>query len=670
MNTKKDRQRLVQLREVVAYHRKRYHEEDSPEISDEAYDALLVELQNLELQVEGKVSESATIGGEVSEAFSKVKHAVKQWSFDNVFTEDELRDWDKRVKKIILDSDKSPDNISYVAEHKIDGLKLVVEYKQGKLFRASTRGDGVTGENVTHTAKTISSLPKVLRKPIDLLCVGEVWLGEEEFERINKDRRQAGEDLFANPRNAAAGSLRQLDPSVTEGRNLSLTVYDIDFFNANKTGVRTPESQWEELSLLRELGLPVSDGSIFCQSIDDVQNYYEKLLKEREKLTHGIDGVVVKVDDVDLQRLLGYTAKAPRFGVAYKFPAEEATTVVENIALQVGRTGAITPVAHLRPVLIAGSTVSRATLHNEDNINKLDVRVGDTVILRKAGDIIPEILSVVMPLRPRGTKPFRFPAKVLECGGDGRIERIPGEAVYRCVAKDSGALHRQRLYYFASKKALNIDGVGPKLIDLFLEYGLISGYADLFTLTEGDLRDLPGFQEKAARNVVSAVASASLVPLDRLLVGLSIENVGEETARLIAEAFGSLEAIKEATEEEVASLYGVGETVAKSLVTWFRDKDHQKILSELLPHLTIQNPDLSSHSNTLKDKTFVLTGTLESMTRDEAKNKIRQQGGKVTSSVSKKTDYVVVGAEPGSKAEEARRLGVKILSEAEFMNLL
>jgi len=671
MDKKAQTNRLQKLRETVSYHQKLYYSEDSPKISDQAYDALLLELAELELAVEGKASVvSSTVGGEASEAFAKVNHKVRQWSFDNVFLETELREWDSRLKRLLREADHSVAGLSYVAEHKIDGLKLVVEYEKGQLVRASTRGDGKIGENVTHTAKTICSLPHKLMEPIDLICVGEVWLSEAEFARINTGRKKADEPLFANPRNAAAGSLRQLDSSVSAKRNLSLTVYDIDLFIACGTGLKAPQSQLQELKLLKKLGLPTSGDSRLCKTIDEVQVYYDEWLSKRDDLEYGVDGIVMKVNDVSLQRLLGYTAKAPRFGMAYKFPSEEATTVVEDIQLQVGRTGVITPVAHLRPVLIAGSMVSRATLHNEDNIARLDVRVGDTVILRKAGDIIPEILSVMLPLRPEKTKAFKFPKVVFECGEDGAIERVPGEAAYRCVSKDSGSLHRQRLYYFVSKGALNIDGVGPKLIDLFLDNGLISSYADLFTLKLGDLRDLPGFKEKAAQNVISAIEEARKVPLYRLLIGLSIENIGEETARLMAETFGSLEAMQKAKLEEVSGIHGVGEVVAESLVNWFADEKQQAVLVELLPHITIENPTKIGKSDKLHDKTFVLTGTLSEMTRDEAKDLIRKLGGNVSSSVSKQTTYVLVGTEPGSKKAEAEELGVAMISEEEFLKLV
>jgi DNA ligase (NAD+) len=670
MTEKEDMSRLEKLREIVAFHRKKYHDDDAPEISDEAYDALLSELQLLEVKREGRVTTANTIGGEVDAAFSKVTHKVQQWSFDNVFTEEELSEWDARVKRLVREADYDVRDVSYVAEHKIDGLKLIIEFKKGKLVRASTRGDGRVGENVTHTGKTISSLPHQLAYPIDLICVGEVWLSEKEFVRINAARKQSGESLFANPRNAAAGTLRQLDPAVAASRNLSLTVYDLDLLENLPDSLDRPSSQWEELQLLAQLGLPTNTHSKLCSSIKAVQTFYEKWAEKRHNQPYGIDGVVIKLNSLSLQRVLGYTAKAPRFGVAYKFPAEEAATIVEDIQLQVGRTGVVTPVAHLRPVLIAGSTVSRATLHNEDNIARLDVRIGDTVILRKAGDIIPEILSVIEKLRPTKTKSYRFPQTVPECGGDGSIERIPGEAAYRCVSKDSGALHRHRLYYFVSKSALNIDGVGPRIIDLLLEAGLISSYSDLFTLTVGDLKDLPGFQVKAAENVVTAIDVAKVVPLHRLLVGLSIENIGSENARLLADTFGTLEALQKASSEEMAAIHGLGEVVAQSVADWFADSVNQKILADLLPYLTIQKPQQKSATQKLAGKTFVLTGSLEKFTRDEAKSAIQTLGGKVSSSVSKKTDYVVVGSEPGSKAQEAERQGVTILDEAAFFKLV
>ena len=670
MPTADQKKRLHQLRETVSHHQKRYHIEDAPEISDEAYDALIEELQKLELVVEGSAGTiSSAVGAIASEAFSKVTHKVRQWSFDNVFDEIELTEWSARVQRLVTESD-SKVVPSFVCEHKVDGLKLVIEYQKGVLVRAATRGDGEVGEVVTHTAQTISTLPRTLKYPVSLLCVGEVWLSEKDFTRINEERATVDEPLFANPRNAAAGSLRQLDPEVSRRRNLSLTVYDLDLLEVFDTKLTVPATQWEELQLLKTLGLPTDKNSKLCTSTKDIQAFYDTWKDKRDSLSHGIDGVVIKVNEVSLQKVLGYTAKAPRFGVAYKFPAVEATTVVEDIQLQVGRTGVITPVAHLRPVRIDGSTVSRATLHNEDNIARLDVRVGDTIILRKAGDIIPEIVSVILSLRPAKTKPYRFPKTVSECGGDGSIERILGSAAYRCVSRDSGVLHRQRLYYFVGKTAMNIDGVGPKIIDAFLDNGLISNHADLFTLTTGDIKDLPGFKEKSAENIIAAIDAVRIVPLHRFLVGLSIDNVGEETARLLADRFGSVKILTSATVEDIAAIYGIGDVVAESIVAWFKDKSHLKMVDDLLKHVTPEIESGQATSATLQDKTFVLTGTLTKYSRDEAKEEIQKRGGKVTGSVSKKTDYVVVGAEPGSKVEEATRLGVTILDEIAFSKLM
>jgi DNA ligase (NAD+) len=397
---------------------------------------------------------------------------------------------------------------------------------------------------------------------------------------------------------------------------------------------------------------------------------YKKWAPKKMSMPYGMDGTVIKVNEIALQNALGYTAKSPRFGIAYKFPAEEATTVVEDIVLQIGRTGVLTPVAHLRPVPIAGSVVSRATLHNEDQIKRLDVRVGDTVIMQKAGDVIPEILSVVLPLRPKSAKPYHFPKKVDECGGDGSIERIPGMSAYRCVAKNSEVLHRRRLYYFASKGALNIDGVGPKIIDALLEHNLINTAADFFTLTEGDLVGLPNFKEKSAQNVITAIQNAKKVPLYRLLVALSIPHVGEETARIIALSFGTIKNIRSATRDELASVYGVGEIVADSLASWMHNAHNTKELDSLLKYLEVENAAVKKQDTLLEGKTFVFTGTLPTLSRDKAEDLARSNGGSVTSSVSKNTSYVVVGTDAGSKEAKARDLGVTILNEKQFLDLI
>jgi len=665
-----DQTRLQKLRQTITYHAKKYHEEQAPEISDEAYDALLVELKGLELAVEGAVSSGVADGARASDAFAKVTHRVRQWSFDNIFTHQELADWDAKVKKLLTEADHTASGVQYVAEHKIDGLKLIIEYVDGKLVRCSTRGNGQIGEDVTHTAATIASLPAVLAAPVDLICVGEVWLGTKEFLAANTERANNDEPLFANPRNAAAGGLRQLDPAVAAKRKLSLTVYDIDLLDTKGSNVHHPTTQWEELQLLTELGLPTSSHAMLCDSLSDIQQFYDTVILERDSFAFAVDGVVLKVNDLAQQRLLGYTAKGPRFGMAYKLPAEQSTTVVEAITLQVGRTGKVTPVAELRPVLIAGSTVSRATLHNEDFIAELDVRIGDTVIIQKAGDIIPEVLSVVESLRPEKTSRYSFPKTVVGCGGDGSIERVSGEAAHRCVSLDSDQLRRQQLYYFVSKSALNIDGVGPRIIDQLWEKGLITSEVDLFTLTPQQLEPLESFQATAASNVVKAIQAASEVELYRLLIGLSIDGVGEETARLLADTFGSLEQLQSATKDDIAAIYGIGETVAQSVDAWFALPKNRDFLVALSAHLVITNPTISSNATKLSGETFVLTGTLQQFTRDEAKDAIRKAGGKVASSVSKKTSYVLVGTDPGSKADTAHELGVKVLDEEQFVALL
>ncbi len=668
-NKAKNSKRIDQLRQLITYHQKLYHEADAPEIADEAYDSLVRELRELEGVGEDGVSIVNAVGGAPSEAFTKVTHKVRQWSLNNAFDAEELRDWETQIKRRLESEGLSSAKLEYDVGHKLDGLKVVLTYERGKLKRAATRGDGVVGEDVTHTAVMIDDIPKQLSRPFSLTCVGEVWLKESELARINEERKQEGLPLFANPRNAAAGSLRQLDPAVTKSRKLSIIVYDLDYLEADE-GVVSPRTQQEELELMSSLGLPIGEHGVLKSDIAGVLDYYEHWQNKRDSLPYGVDGIVVKVNDLNLQRRLGFTAKAPRFAIAFKFPAVQTTTIVEDIVLQVGRTGTITPVAHLVPTRIAGSVVSRATLHNEDQIKRLDVRVGDTVILQKAGDVIPEIVSVVLPLRPDGAKPYRFPKKVEGCGGDGSIERIPGEAAYRCVTLDSDFIHRRRLYHFVGKTALNIDGVGPRIIDLLLDEGLINEPADLFTLKVGDLEGLPGFKKKAAENVVGAIEAARDCELYRLLVGLSISNVGEETARLIATHCGSIQAIVRVGVDELSAIHGVGEVVAESVVSWFKDKTNQKHLNAVVSQLRLQNPTRVPVNAALSGKTLVFTGSLPTLSRDEAEGLARTAGARVSGTVSKNTDFVVVGEEAGSKADKARELGVKILDEAEFLKMV
>lgn len=663
--------RARKLREIIDHHRKLYHEEDKPEISDEAYDSLVKELLEIEErfpELRTDFSPTERIGGAPQETFSKVTHEVPQWSFDNVFDENELSAWEDRLKRILSKDAKYKDRkLTYCAEHKIDGLKVVLTYKKGVLTVGATRGDGTVGENITENLRTVKDVPLKLDKNIDITVVGEAWLSKKEFERINAERRERGEPLFANPRNAAAGSLRQLDPKITAGRNLNVFAYDIDALSGG--GVSVPNTQEGELKLLSELGFNVNDAYKKCDSLEEVISYYRYWLPKRESLSYGMDGIVAKVDEVELQRALGYTAKAPRYAIAFKFPAEEATTIVQDIVLQVGRTGVLTPVAILEPVLVAGSTVSRATLHNEDEIRRLDVRVGDTVIIKKAGDVIPDIVRVLTEFRTGKEKTFKFPERVPECGGDGRVERIPGQAAYRCVDRNSALQQERRLQHFVSKKAFNIDGLGKRTIKLFMDKSLISSFDDIFTLRRGDVEILPGFGEKSADNLFRSIEAARSVTLARFLFGISIDQVGEETARDLANHFKNIESIRDASLSELEAIPGIGPVVAKSVYEWFRNRENKKVLSRLLSQVKIERVAAKGGSK-LAGKTFVLTGTLSSLSRDEAKEKIENEGGKVSSSVSANTDYVVVGESPGSKLKEANKLGVKTLSEEDFVAML
>lgn len=653
--------RAPKLRELLEYHSHRYHVLDAPEISDTAYDALLHELIAIEKAYpELKTPDSPTerVGGAPLEKFEKITHTVPQWSYDNVFTKEELLAWGERVERGL--GEHTP---HYVAELKIDGFKIVLTYKKGVLESGATRGNGTIGENVTENVKRIRSIPLRLAEPIDCVVEGEIWMPKKAFDELNAQRKKDNEPLFANPRNAAAGAIRQLDSGIVASRKLESFIYDM-----GSASVRLPATQEEELKALRKLGFQVNEHFVLCETLDEVIAYYKTWLPKREHQDYLCDGVVIKVNERSHQERLGYTAKSPRFGIAFKFPAEEVTTVVEDIQLQVGRTGVVTPVAHLRPVFVAGSTVSRATLHNEDQIQRLDVRVGDTVILQKAGDVIPEIVSVLKDLRPKSAKPFVFPAFVEACGGP--IEKIPGEVAYRCVNKNSFPQLARRLAHFVGKHALDIEGLGPQIVEQLMGEGLVSTPADFFTLTKGDLIDLEGFGEKSADNLLLAISARKKVEFARLLVGLSIPHVGEEVAILLAESFGTLERLRCAGEEDIAGIHGIGEKIAHSVMTWFGDKEKAHMVDELLTHITVRRAQKAVATSVLSGKTIVVTGTLNTMSRDEAKNKIRAVGAHPASSVSQKTDYVLLGENAGGKAEEARRLGIPTLSEDAFLALL
>jgi DNA ligase (NAD+) len=662
-------ERLEALKKAIEKHRRLYHTHDAPEISDEAYDSLMRELEEIEgkhPELKTDDSPTARVGGEPLKEFTKVRHAVPQWSFDDVFDRDELRKWEERVRNFMRKSGVEDVPLEYCCELKIDGLKVVMTYEKGKLVQAATRGDGTVGEDVTNNIRTIRAIPLSLKETIDLIAVGEVWMSVKDLERVNKARAAAGEPLYANTRNLAAGSLRQLDPKITATRNLDSFAYDIDRISSG-----TPDTQSGELDTLAELGFSVNPHHKVCKSLDEVQEYYETWTKKRHDIDYQLDGIVIKIDSRRIQEALGYTGKSPRWGVAYKFPAEQVTTILEDIVFQVGRTGVITPVAVMKPVVVAGSTVSRATLHNEDEIKRLDVRLGDTVVLQKSGDVIPDIVSVVQELRPKDSKPFKWPTHVPACGGDGRIERVPGEAAWRCVSKDSFEQVKRKFHYFTSKKCFDIEGLGPQTLDQLIEAGLITTFDDIFTLKKGDLLNLDRFAELSADNLIKAVDKARKVTLPRLLASLSIPQVGEETAYDIAKHFKTIDKVQTATRAEFESIYGVGEKVAQSASDWFADKDNRTLVKNLLKHVEIvEDAAVSGGSKKLEGMSFVFTGSLPTLEREAAQKMVRENGGDVSSSVSKKTTYVVAGEEAGSKLDKARDLGVKIISEEEFLRMV
>jgi len=678
-------ERLGSLKKTIERHRSLYHTKDAPEISDEAYDSLVKELEGIEIEYPELLtsdSPSQRVGGEPIKEFKKVRHTTRQWSFDDVFDLVELRKWEEKVQNFMEKGGIQDEKLEYCCELKIDGLKTVLTYDDGKLILAATRGDGEVGEDVTHNIKTIGSIPLNLKSQVlslkSLVVVGEVWISTKDLERINKERIKSGEPVYANTRNLAAGSLRQLDPKITASRKLDSFIYDID-----QMGGSIPETQSGELELLKKLSFKVNPHFKVCKNIDEVQKFYEDWTEKRHDLDYQLDGIVIKVNSRKIQETLGYTGKSPRWGVAYKFPAEQVTTILEDISFQVGRTGVITPVAILKPVVVAGSTVSRATLHNEDEIKRLNLRIGDTVIIQKAGDVIPDIVSVVLELRPKAErddsrvgKPFVWPTHIPACGGTGLIERVPGEAAWKCVNTDSYEQQKRKFYYFVSKKCFNMDGLGPKIIDALLENNLINNYADIFRLKKGDLLALPRFAEKSADNVIESIEKSRNITLPRFLTALSIPQVGEETAYDIAKNFGSIDLISNAKIEQFRSIYGVGEVVAQSLTDWFKDEDNKKLVTDLLKQIKIIKEDaggaggINGVQKLFEGKSFVFTGTLPTLDRDVAQDMVRKNGGDVSSSVSKKTSYVVAGEEAGTKLNKARELGVTILSEEEFLGMV
>lgn len=662
-------ERAQKLRTAIRAYRAEYHERDQSSISPEALDSLKHELALLEAKYPSLVtpdSPTQTVAGAVLPGLKKVRHAIPQWSLDDAFNEEEIRAFDERVRKSLAKALGSTATPTYVCELKIDGAHILLTYEKGTLVLAATRGDGVVGENVTHTVSTIKSIPKQLAKPVDLVVEGEVYMSRKGFLALNKDQQKAGKPLYANPRNIVAGSLRQLDSSAAASRPLGAFLYDIEGLSEPM-----PETQAKELTYLRTLGLQVNPHESVATDIEAVIAYWKRWHGAlREKEDYLIDGVVVKVNERAYQEVLGHTGKGPRYAIALKFPAEQVTTVVEDISLQVGRTGVLTPVAHLSPTSVAGTVVARATLHNEDFIQEKDIRIGDTVVMQKAGDIIPEIVEVLKEFRTGKEKKWTFPKASPLCGGDGEIERVPGTSARRCRVPGSFDQQLRKLAHFAGKSALDIEGLGAKTVKLLVEHELVANPDDFFDLTYDELLKLPGFKEKSAQNLIKALGEKKRIPLDRLLVGLSIPHVGEETARLIAVHFGTLAALMDVTPEQFSDMHGIGPIVSDAVTDWFGNPENRTLIERLSQHLAVSVVKKERGSGVLEGVSVVITGSFEGFSREEAEVMVRKAGGRTGSAVSKKTGFVVAGEKPGSKLRAAQELGVPIIDEAEFVRRL
>ena len=671
MTKKEAKRRIEKLKKLINYHRYLYHILDRQEISDAALDSLKKELFDLEQKYPELItpdSPTQRIGGKPLEKFEKVRHFRPMLSFNDAFSEKDMEDWQERISKLLTDREKK--EMDFFCELKIDGLAIELTYKEGILKTGSTRGDGTIGEDITQNLKTIEALPLKLRsrgaiqskKTEGLIARGEVFISKKEFEKLNKKRQKKKLPLYANPRNVAAGSIRQLDPKITASRHLDSFAYDLitDF------GQKTHE---EEHQILKDFGFKTNPNNKHCKNLLEAFEFHKFWQKERKKLPYEIDGIVVIVNSNQIFEKLGVVGKAPRGAIAFKFTPNQATTKVKDIKIQIGRTGALTPVAHLKPVQIGGVTVSRATLHNEDEIKKLRVKIGDTVIVGRAGDVIPDIIKVLPELRTGKEKSFKMPLRCPVCGA--KTTRPVGEAVVRCTNPKCFAQQRRYFYYFISKGAFDIVGLGPKIIDKLINTGLVSDPADFFELKEGDLIALERFAEKLAQNLVEAIQSRKKVTLTRFIYALGIRNVGEETAIDLAKYFGSLDKLKKASLEELENIMDIGPIVAKSIFDWFHQKRNLQFLEKLEKvGVKIEIPKVKVKKLKLKGLTFILTGVLENITRGEAKEKIRELGGEVSESVSRKTNYVVVGEEPGSKYERAKKLGLKIINEEGFLKLL
>ena len=665
MNKKEAKERIETLRKQTEYYAKKYYDDDKPEISDFEYDMLMVELRNLEKEYpEFKSEDSLTqkVGGHVKEGFEKVTHEVPLQSLQDVFSIEEVYDYINKTNEKA--EENNIENRKYVVETKIDGLSAALEYKQGKFVRGATRGNGLVGEDVTQNLKTIKTIPMELNEIIDITVRGEVFISKKDFEKMNKEREEKDEELFANARNAAAGSLRQLDSRITAKRPL-----DIYIFNVQKIEGKEFNSHFEELEYLEKLGFNVNPVRIPCRDEKEVEEAIKKIGKEREKLTFDIDGAVVKVDDLKFREILGTTAKTPRWAVAYKYPPERKETKLKDIICQVGRTGVITPMAILEPVKVAGSTISKTTLHNEDFIKEKDLKIGDTVVIQKAGDVIPEIVEVKKNKRTGEEKEFEMPKVCPVCGAEAVREE--GEAAVRCTGIECPAKLYRNLVHFASREAMNVDGLGEAIIKQLLDKGLISNMADIYTLKLEDIASLKKNGTKFAQNLIDSINRSKQNDLYRLITAFGIRHVGTKASKILAKRYKTMDRLMNVTSEELALVEDIGPIVAESIREFFLQDQTIDLIKRLKEAgVNMKYLEEEGEDNRFEGKTFVLTGTLEKYTRGEASNIIEKFGGKTSSSVSKKTDYVLAGEEAGSKLTKAQNLGVRILSEEEFEEMI
>ena len=665
MNKKEAKERIEELRKKTEYFAKKYYDEDKPEISDFEYDMMMVELRNLEKEYpEFKSEDSLTqkVGGHVKEGFQKVTHEVPLQSLQDVFSIAEVNEYIGKINEKAKEN--NIENKRYVVETKIDGLSSALEYKQGKFVRGATRGNGLVGENVTENLKTIKTIPMELNEKIDIIVRGEVFISKKDFEKMNQKREEEGEELFANARNAAAGSLRQLDSKITKTRPL-----DIYIFNVQKIEGKEFNSHFEELEYLEKLGFNVNPVRIPCKDEKEVEEAIKEIGRKRERLTFDIDGAVVKVDDLKFREILGQTAKTPRWAIAYKYPPERKETKLKDIICQVGRTGVITPMAILEPVKVAGSTISKTTLHNEDFIKEKDLKIGDTVVIQKAGDVIPEIVEVKKNKRTGEEKDFQMPKVCPVCGAEAVREE--GEAAVRCTGIECPAKLFRNLVHFASREAMNIDGLGEQIIKQLLDKNLISNMADIYSLTLEDIASLKKNGKKFAENLINAINNSKQNDLYRLITAFGIRHVGTKAAKVLAKKYKTMDRLIEVTSSELALVEDIGPIMADSIREFFLQDQTIDLIKRLKQAgVNMKYIEEEGSDERFFGKTFVLTGTLEKYTRGEAGNIIEKFGGKTSSSVSKKTDYVLAGDEPGSKLTKAQTLGVKIITEQEFDEMI